>query len=94
MARFKIGESGKQGYYTDRDDEGTHIMCDRCGEYIGTAEEIAATLDGGECEITNCDSGEMDIDVYALSCGHVAYYPAVYEEPPAFCPECGKAVRR
>lgn len=38
---------GKQGYYTDRDDEGTHIMCDRCGEYIGTAEEIAATLGGG-----------------------------------------------
>lgn len=39
---------GKQGYYTDRDDEGTHIMCDRCGEYIGTAEEIAATLGGGK----------------------------------------------
>lgn len=35
---------GRQGYYTDRDDEGTHIMCDRCGEYIGTAEEIAAAL--------------------------------------------------
>ena len=36
-------KSGR-GYYTDRDDEGTHIMCYSCGEYIGTAEEIAATL--------------------------------------------------
>ena len=39
---------GKQGYYTDCDDEGTHITCGQCGEYIGTAEEIAATLGGGE----------------------------------------------
>ena len=36
-------KSGR-GYYTDRDDEGTHIMCYDCGGYIGTAEEIAATL--------------------------------------------------
>lgn len=36
-------KSGR-GYYTDQDDEGTHIMCDDCGGYIGTAEEIITTL--------------------------------------------------
>lgn len=44
------------------------------------------------CGLTNCDSGEMDVDVYALSCGHVAYYPSAYEDIPGYCPECGAKV--
>lgn len=44
------------------------------------------------CEPTNCDSGEIDVDVYALSCGHVAYYPSIYEDTPKYCPECGAKV--
>lgn len=50
-------KSGR-GYYVDRDDEGTHIMCDDCGGYIGTAEEIAATLGcksyGKDAELGKC----------------------------------------
>lgn len=58
------------------------------------AEAIAAWNTRAErtCGFTNCDSGEMEIDVYALSCGHVAYYPCVLDVPPAYCPECGAKV--
>ena len=44
------------------------------------------------CEVTNSDAGELDVDVYALSCGHVVYYPAAYETLPGYCPECGAKV--
>jgi len=44
------------------------------------------------CKPTNCDSGEIDVDVYALSCGHVVYYPSIYEDTPNYCPECGARV--
>lgn len=68
-------KSGR-GYYTDRDDEGTHIMCDSCGEYIGTAEDIAAKLGNGKltAEIVepivdrNCEwyeGGEIDAQAIA-----------------------------
>jgi len=87
---------GKQGYYTDRDDEGTHIMCDRCGGYIGTAEEIAATLRRGECELVY---GETDrgVDSWFTQCG--GRFAATFEDGrmvhPKFCQLCGsKAVKR
>lgn len=59
------------------------------------SELLSCPFCGGEertCQLTDCDSGEMDVDVYALSCGHVAYYPSVYEDTPSYCPECGAKV--
>lgn len=54
-------KSGR-GYYTDRDDEGTHIMCDSCGEYIGTAEEIAAMLGSKACHIDEPDTIRNELE--------------------------------
>lgn len=66
------------------DELGDYVMKRICEVWNSRAERT--------CEPTNCDSGEMDIDVYALSCGHVAYYPSVYEDTPSYCPECGARV--
>ena len=45
------------------------------------------------CTVTDCEyTGDLEVDVYALSCGHVAYYPSVYEDVPGYCPECGAKV--
>jgi hypothetical protein len=60
-------------------------------DWQAIADELNARAER-TCEVNDCDSGEMDIDVYALSCGHVAYYPSVYESVPSYCPECGARV--
>ena len=56
-----------------------------------------ATLGGGTCEIESMfwhDHGGDDSDTYefVLSCGHSVEW--LDEEPPNFCPDCGKAVKR
>lgn len=86
---------GEQGYYTDRDDEGTHIMCAQCGEYIGIAEEIAATLGGGErtCRVDGSISYDWMYGTeyeHELTCGHTV--TTLGSEPPSYCPECGAKV--
>ena len=40
-------------YYTDRDDNGNHITCAQCGEYLGTAEEFAAMAGEKRCFATD-----------------------------------------
>ena len=84
-------KSGR-GYYTDRDGEGTHIMCDDCGGYIGTVEEITATLGSGECEMEH--DGEIVATALKLSvwfcseCGS----PTYNDMKPFYCQYCGAKV--
>jgi len=84
-------KSGR-GYYTDRDGEGTHIMCDDCGGYIGTAEEIAATLVSGTCK----NIAPEYLDFLCSECGFVHYHSDENDSGDgndwAFCPRCGKKV--
>lgn len=91
-------KSGR-GYYTDRDGEGTHIMCDDCGGYIGTAEEIAATLGSGTCEmVTSGTACKGNTDKRCTACGAYGigehYDGDEHIATPKFCPECGKKVER
>lgn len=44
---------GEKPYYTDRDDNGNHITCAQCGEYLGTAEEFAAMAGEKRCFATD-----------------------------------------
>ena len=59
-------------------------------------QAVAATLGAGECECTDTLSweGEAWSTYYEhwLSCGHVV--TSTYKEPPKFCEECGKKVKR
>ena len=87
-------KSGR-GYYTDRDDEGTHIMCDDCGGYIGTVEEIAATLESDTCSMEYggdvTESTKRVLGVYFCSeCGSPIYNDCM----PYYCMYCGRKVVR
>ena len=57
----------------------------------------AATQGSGECEVEETEwlsYGGEGCDTYrhTLSCGHVS--ETFDEEPPNYCPNCGKAVKR
>lgn len=68
-------------------------------DYVAELESKleAATQGSGECEVEETEwlsYGGEGCDTYrhTLSCGHVS--ETFDEEPPNYCPNCGKAVKR
>ena len=71
----------------------THLII-RDDGWQAIADELNATLGGGECE---CESSLLwdsyhgrDFYEHRLSCGHTV--TSDWEEPPNFCEECGARV--
>ena len=68
----------------------THV----CFDWQAIADELNATLGGGECECEGTIewkwTGPTTYYEHELSCGHVI--TSVDNEPPNFCEECGRKI--
>ena len=66
------------------------------GVWQAIADELNATLVGGECECEGTIewqwAGPTTYYEHELSCGHVI--TSVDNEPPNFCEECGRKIRK
>lgn len=75
----------------------THLII-RDDGWQAIADELNATLGGGECEVNGTNFWEWEWSDYTayyeheLSCGHVVN--TMEPEPPNYCQECGAKIRK
>lgn len=66
------------------------------GAYAEIADELNATLGGGECKLHDCDSSfsALNRPVWRCDCGAFTtqYTDATTYHKPRFCPNCGAKV--